>query len=159
VEPLTSSTLFANEEEEKPRREEEQRRKQQEEERRRIQSMQEAENDGWTPWEGDAESDAAGAENPGRDDRNEADFEVKEEEEEETNGLDAMEPAVVDVPRNEPSPNLNRRSSTIRRNRPQQVSLGNFNSTSKGYFYTQAKLWLLLCCHVLSFFKFTANAH
>ncbi len=103
MEPLTSSTLFANEEEEKPRREEEQRRKQQEEERRRIQSMQEAENDGWTPWEGDAESDAAGAENPGRDNRNEADFEVKEEEE--TNRPDAVR-VVDDVPRNETAPTI-----------------------------------------------------
>ena len=52
-----------------------------------------------TPWEGGVEPGEMGAQNPGTDDQPEADFEVKEEE---TIGLDSMEPEVVGVPRNEP---------------------------------------------------------
>src|SRR6266540_3185108 len=69
-----------------------------------MQKLKETESDGWTPWKWDVvESDEVGAEHPGGDDRPEADFEAKKGEEEETKGLDAMEPTVVEVPRNEES--------------------------------------------------------
>ncbi len=52
-------------EEEKQRREEQERQRRQEDEWRRMQKLKEEETEGWTPWEGDVESDEVGAENSG----------------------------------------------------------------------------------------------